>query len=309
MSTSKPVVQNKNVVSNSSVSSGTKRIEIVLPSPQMHWVGDGFPVSSVISPQSTGTRLSPYVLMDYAGPATFEPASAPRGVDTHPHRGFETVTVVYQGELEHRDSAGNRGSIGPGDVQWMTAASGVLHEEKHSQAFTRSGGVMEMAQLWVNLPARHKMSPPRYQELLAAGIPVVTLPASAGTVRVIAGDFNGTAGAAQTVTPVVLWDVKLRSGARVELPIAEGYSAAVYVRSGSVRLAGTHQAQARELAVAQRSGAGLLVETEVDAELLVVGGQNIDEPVVAYGPFVMNTPQEIQAAIDDVRAGRFGELD
>lgn len=215
----------------------------------MHWVGDGFPVSSVISPHATGAIVSPFVLMDYAGPAKFGPSDTPRGVDTHPHRGFETVTVVYKGELEHRDSAGNKGSIGGGDVQWMTAASGVLHEEKHSAKFTREGGVLEMAQLWVNLPAKHKKDKPRYQELQSTEIPSVTLPDGAGKVRVIAGDFDGTKGAAQTFTPVTLWDVSLKAGARVELPVADGHTAAIYVRSGSIRVGDSPDVQARQLVV------------------------------------------------------------
>ncbi|MCL4741082.1 MAG: pirin family protein [Phycisphaerales bacterium] len=283
-----------------------RHVESVLPSPPTHWVGDGFPVSSVISPRSVGSRLSPFVLMDYAPPARFEPSSEPRGVDTHPHRGFETVTVVFQGELEHRDSAGNSGRIGPGDVQWMTAGSGVLHEEKHSREFTRSGGTFEVAQLWVNLPARHKMTPPRYQELRADAIPTVQLPGGAGTVRIIAGEFGGVRGPAATVTPIVLWDVRLGAGARAELPIPDGHNAGVFVRTGSIRIGGTHGAGEGELAVLSRAGGGALVESGDGADLLVLAGEPIDEPVVTYGPFVMNTEAEVRQAVEDVRAGRFG---
>ncbi len=290
------------------MSTRTKRVETVLPSPPGHWVGDGFPVSSVISPQAVGSRLSPFVLMDYAAPARFEPSSEPRGVDTHPHRGFETVTVVFQGELEHRDSAGNSGRIGPGDVQWMTAGAGVLHEEKHSREFTGRGGTFEVAQLWVNLPAKHKMTPPRYQELRADAIPSVPLPDDAGTARIIAGEFAGVRGPAATVTPVVLWDVRLRAGARTELPIPDGHNAAVFVRSGSVRVAGEHEASAGELAVLSRAGGGAAVESGAGADLLILAGEPIDEPVVTYGPFVMNTDEEIRQAVADVRAGRFGRL-
>ncbi len=286
----------------------TKQVQTILPSPATHWVGDGFPVKSVVSPQSVGNRLSPLVLMDYAGPAPFEPSDRPRGVDSHPHRGFETVTVVYQGELEHRDSAGNSGKIGPGDVQWMTAASGVLHEEKHSDGFTQQGGVLEMAQLWINLPARHKMGPPRYQELRAADIPTVTLPNGAGSVRVIAGDFGRESGAARTHTPVVLWDVSLRAGSEAELPLEEGYCAAIFVRSGAVEVDG-NQIGWRELAVLTQIGRGVAVRVESDSELLVVGGEPIDEPVVAHGPFVMNTTEEIRIAVKDLQAGKFGVLD
>lgn len=286
----------------------TKPLGEVRPSPPTHWVGDGFPVSSVFTPQSVGARLSPFILLDYGGPVRFEPSDRPRGVDSHPHRGFETVTIVYQGELEHRDTAGNRGRVGPGDVQWMTAASGVLHEEKHSAAFSRAGGVFEVAQLWVNLPARHKMDAPGYQELRSDQVPVVDLPDRAGSVRLIAGEFNGTAGAARTFTPVVLWDARLNPGASVRLPVADGFTAAVFVRSGSVRVADGRVAAARELAILDRRGEGADLAAPEGAELLVVGGRPIEEPVAAYGPFVMNTPEEIQRAVEDVRSGRFGRL-
>ncbi|MBZ0111062.1 MAG: pirin family protein [Thermoanaerobaculia bacterium] len=286
----------------------TKAIRQIQPAPPMHWVGDGFPVTSVISPQTVGKSVSPYILMDYAGPAGFGPSEKPRGVDTHPHRGFETVTVVYQGELEHRDSAGNSGSISAGDVQWMTAASGVLHEEKHSAQFTREGGVLEMAQLWVNLPASHKMTPPRYQELLRDRIPTVELAEGKGSLRVIAGDFGPTPSAAQTVTPVILWDGRLEASSEAILPVPEGFSVAVFVRSGTLKAATTHTVESRQLAVFEQTGADIHLEAETDVEFLVVGGEPIDEPVVAYGPFVMNKPEEIEAAIADVRAGRFGVL-
>lgn len=288
--------------------STSKHVESVLSSPATHWVGDGFPVSSVFSPQSVQSRLSPYILFDFAGPVRFEPSDRPRGVDSHPHRGFETVTIVFQGELEHRDSAGNSGSIGPGDVQWMTAASGVLHEEKHSDEFTRRGGVLEMAQLWVNLPAMHKMDAPRYQTLVRSAIPTVTLPGNAGTVRIIAGDFDGIPGAAKTLTQVILWDVRLRKGEQARLPIPNGFSGAVYSRNGSVWVGETHSMAAKQLALLSREGDGVVVQAEQDAELLVVGGEPINEPVATYGPFVMNTPEEIQRAVADVSDGRFGKL-
>jgi hypothetical protein len=293
---------------DSTIMSNTKKVETVFSSPPVHWVGDGFPVSSVFSPSAVQARLSPFVLMDYAGPAAFEPTDRPRGVDSHPHRGFETVTVVYQGELEHRDSAGNSGSIGPGDVQWMTAGAGVLHEEKHSSAFTRAGGTLEMAQLWVNLPAELKMTTPGYQTLLKDAIPTVNISDGAGRVRVIAGALGETQGAAKTLSPVILWDAMLTKGAAVQLPIPDGYTAAIFVRSGSIWVGGTHSAGARQLALMERNDADALVEAEEDAEFIVVGGQPIDEPVVAYGPFVMNTQDEIRTAVDDVRAGRFGQL-
>jgi len=284
----------------------TKQVTRIHTSPALHWVGDGFPVSSVFSPRSVGTHLSPFVLMDYAGPAAFEPTARRRGVGFHPHRGFETVTVVYQGELEHTDTAGNAGTVGPGDVQWMTAASGVLHEERHSRGFSRTGGTLEMAQLGVNLPARHKKDSPRYQDLRRDAIPQVKLPDAAGTARIIAGDWGRVRGPARTVTPVILWDVALREGARVRLPIPAGCSGGVFVRSGRIVIAGDRVAEARQLAVLARDGEHAGIEAEEGAELLIVGGEPIDEPVVAHGPFVMNTPEEITQAVEDVRAGRFG---
>lgn len=286
-----------------------KLVERILPAPPMHWVGDGFPVSSILSPQSIGDRLSPFILFDYASPQRFEPSPRPRGVDTHPHRGFETVTLIFQGELEHRDSAGNAGSIGPGDVQWMTAASGVLHEEKHSTAFTRSGGVFEVAQLWVNLPAAHKMSAPRYQELRAAAIPTITLPNSAGRARLIAGDFGGTKGAARTFTPIILWDITLAAGASAAFPIPAGFNAAAFIRSGAGRFAGRFDVTARQLAVLGREGDTLHIAAPQGASLILLGGKPLDEPVAAYGPFVMNTAEEINQAVADFRSGKFGTLD
>jgi redox-sensitive bicupin YhaK (pirin superfamily) len=285
-----------------------KNVMTIMPSPTPHWVGDGFPVSSIFSTQTVENLLSPYLLFDYAGPVAFEASDRPRGVDTHPHRGFETVTIVYQGELEHRDSGGNHGSIGPGDVQWMTAAAGVLHEEKHSAEFTRNGGVLEMAQLWVNLPAKHKMDKPRYQTLSNDAIPVVQLPDGEGEVRIIAGSFGEIDGAAQTVTPVILWDGHVRKGARVRLPLPENFSAAVFVRSGSIWVGGKHSASTRQLAVLEQEGGDIFIDAEDDSEFIVVGGEPIDEPIVAHGPFVMNSQQEIHQALKDIRAGRFGTL-
>jgi len=212
-----------------------KKSVTVIKAPQTHWVGDGFPVRTMISPQSMGGKVSPFLLLDYAGPAEFEPSDKPRGVDEHPHRGFETVTVVYQGEVEHRDSTGNSGKIGPGDVQWMTAASGVVHEEKHGTEFTRRGGVMEMVQLWVNLPAKDKMSKPGYQTILDKQIPVVDLPNNAGYARVIAGEYNGVNGPAKTFTPVTMLDIRLAANTKSNWSSPLGYTTALLVLKGKVR--------------------------------------------------------------------------
>jgi redox-sensitive bicupin YhaK (pirin superfamily) len=285
----------------------TKSLKQILPRSSGHWVGDGFPVQSVFSPRTVQDHLSPFILFDYAAPKQFEPSLRPRGVDTHPHRGFETVTIVYQGELEHRDSAGNKGSLAPGDVQWMTAASGILHEEKHSARFTRDGGMLEMAQLWVNLPASEKMSAPRYQELTRANIATIDLPGDAGTVRVIAGELFDTPGAARTVTPVILWDVTLHAGQRAELPIAEGYNAGIFVRMGTIVIDGQN-ISAGAFAILSLGGDVALVEANSDAQFIVLGGKPLGEPVVAHGPFVMNTLEEIEKAISDYQRGAFGRL-
>ena len=280
----------------------------VYPSPKGHWVGDGFPVRSLFSYDNLGQQLSPFLLLDYAGPAQFAPAAQPRGVGEHPHRGFETVTIVYDGEVAHRDSVGNSGLIGPGDVQWMTAASGILHEEFHSPAFTRRGGAMEMAQLWVNLPAAHKMSAPRYQTILNADIPRIELAEGAGSVRVIAGSFAGSAGPAHTFTPLNVWDVRLRAAGAASLPIPEGHTTAIAVLRGSISANGSRQAGAAELLVLDRSGDDVRLEGFADSTLLVLSGAPIPEPIVGYGPFVMNSRQEIDTAVKDFQRGKFGRM-
>jgi redox-sensitive bicupin YhaK (pirin superfamily) len=272
-----------------------------------HWVGNGFPVRTIFSYQTLGQCISPFLLLDYAGPAEFPPSDQPRGVGEHPHRGFETVTIVYQGELEHRDSAGNHGKVGPGDVQWMTAASGVVHEEWHEQAFTKRGGVLEMVQLWVNLPAKVKMSPPRYQEILDKHIPVVNLDGG-GSARVIAGEFRGAKGPAKTFSPVTVLDLRLKAGTRTEITFADGYTTLVLVLRGNVVMNAAEVAGEADLAIFDRAGDRFVVEAQRGASLLVLGGEPINEPVVSYGPFVMNTQEEIRQAIRDYQSGRMGHL-
>jgi hypothetical protein len=276
--------------------------------PRSHWVGDGFPVRSLFSYGDHGRQLSPFLLLDHAGPAHFEPAARPRGVGPHPHRGFETVTIVYQGEVDHRDSTGAGGHIGPGDVQWMTAAAGIVHEEFHSQDFTRRGGVLEMAQLWVNLPASAKMTEPGYQSLLARDIPEVALPDDAGTLRVIAGAFDGRAGPARTFTPLNVWDLRLRQGGQTRLSLPDGHTLALVVLHGTVLVNGQSIARGGQMLVFDRAGSDIHVEANNDASLLLLGGEPIDEPVVGHGPFVMNTREEIDQAIADYDAGRFGRV-
>jgi hypothetical protein len=271
-----------------------------------HWVGDGFPVRTLLPSQGV-PELSPFLLLDYAGPARFEPSDRPRGVEEHPHRGFETVTIVYQGSVDHRDSAGHAGTIHPGDVQWMTAASGVVHEEMHGREFTAQGGVFEVVQLWVNLPAAHKMSPPRYQSLGSGEISRVELgPGAFG--RVISGSLNGVAGPARTFTPVNVFDVRLEEGASGRLSLPEGHNAAVVLLRGDAAVNGV--ALRGEALIATLSPTGEAVELEAGspALLLILSGQPIDEPVARYGPFVMNTEAELRQAFADYRAGRMGTL-
>lgn len=285
-----------------------KKILGVYAAPRPHWVGDGFPVRSLFSYGDHGKALSPFLLLDHAGPQRFEPADAPRGVGVHPHRGFETVTIVYEGEVAHRDSTGAGGLIGPGDVQWMTAASGILHEEFHSEAFTRSGGMLEMVQLWVNLPARDKLGAPGYQTLLNQDIPSVDLPHGAGRVRVIAGAFGGHAGPARTFTPIDVWDMRLNAGATAELAATPGHTLALVVLRGTVLVNEHEVVREGQLLHFDRSGDQVRLEANSDATLLWLAGEPIDEPVAGYGPFVMNTQAEIAQALTDLRSGRFGRL-
>jgi redox-sensitive bicupin YhaK (pirin superfamily) len=281
-----------------------KKVLGVSSAPQQHWVGDGFPERAMFSHNEQGSSISPFLLLDYAGPMKFEPAARPRGVGQHPHRGFETVTIVYQGEVEHHDSTGAGGTIGPGDVQWMTAASGIVHEEFHSHDFTHKGGTLEMVQLWVNLPAKDKMAAPGYQTLLDADIPALGLPDGAGTLRVIAGDYAGRRGPARTFTPIDVWDVRLNQGRSASFNVAEGRTLALIVLRGSVRANGSEVAHAAQWVMFDRAGDTLSLEADTDATVLLLGGEPIDEPVVGYGPFVMNTRAQIEQAISDFGSGR-----
>lgn len=285
-----------------------KKLSFLQRNDERHWVGDGFPVRSVFSYGELGKELSPFLLLDYAGPADFPPAKHRRGVGEHPHRGFETVTIVYSGEVEHRDSSGGGGVIGPGDVQWMTAGSGIVHEEYHGPDFARRGGPFEMIQLWVNLPARDKMTAPGYQGITDAQIPRIALPNDAGFVRVIAGSYAGNAGPARTFSPMNVWDVRLGAGQRAELEVPEGYTTALLVLKGRVRLASGEVAGEADLAVLERAGAKLALEALEDVTLLLLNGQPIDEPIAGYGPFVMNTQAEIRQAITDYQNGRMGRI-
>jgi hypothetical protein len=283
-----------------------KKLIDVLRSESGHWVGDGFPVRSLFGYDGDTKAISPFLLFDYAGPYEFAPnTGTPRGVGQHPHRGFETVTIVYDGEVTHRDSTGGGGTIGPGDVQWMTAAGGIIHEERHSAGFSKTGGPFRMVQLWVNLPAKDKMTPAKYQAITNAEIPAVAL--GGGTARIIAGDLAGSRGPARTFTPINLWDVRLDADAGVMLDLPAGHNAMIAVLSGHVTVDG-HAVGAAEIARFSVEGAGVHVKADGQSMLLVLTGEPIDEPVVGYGPFVMNTHDEIRRAIIDFNSGRFGNV-
>jgi len=285
-----------------------KKLRCIQRSVDRHWVGDGFPVRTLFAYPNLGSVLSPFLLLDYAGPTEFSPTDERRGVGEHPHRGFETVTLVYEGEVEHRDSSGGGGRIGPGDVQWMTAASGIVHEEFHGRDFARRGGMFEMVQLWVNLPAKDKMMPPRYQGISHSQIPTVNLPDGHGVVRVIAGEFAGAKGPAKTFTPIHVWDLRLASDQRTDLAVPDGWTTILVVLKGAVRVNSSEPVGTAEVGLFDRTGTRICIDCAHDATALLLCGEPIDEPIVGHGPFVMNSPQEIRQAIADYQSGKMGHL-
>jgi redox-sensitive bicupin YhaK (pirin superfamily) len=285
-----------------------KKLRHVQRNVDRHWVGDGFPVRTLFTYSSLGPTISPFLLFDYAGPMEFPPTEKRLGVGEHPHRGFETVTIVFSGEVEHRDSSGSGGRIGPGDVQWMTAASGLVHEEFHGRDFARQGGMLEMVQLWVNLPARYKMSPPRYQSIVRSEIPTANLTNGQGSVRVIAGEFNGVTGPARTFTPIHVWDVHLASEQPIEFSVPESYNTMLAVLRGSVRINDTKTIGPAEVGIFDPEGDHIRIESAQNASVLLLCGEPIDEPIVGSGPFVMNRPDEIRQAIVDYQSGKMGHL-
>lgn len=286
-----------------------KKVQGIYRAPRQHWVGDGFPVRSLFSYQSHGKQLSPFLLLDYAGPMDFTATQHRRGVGQHPHRGFETVTIVYHGEVEHRDSTGKGGVIGPGDVQWMTAGGGILHEEFHSDAFAQRGGAFEMVQLWVNLPAKDKMTAPGYQAIRSEMIPRVALPEEAGSLRVIAGDYVGKNGPAHTFSPLNVWDIRLNQGKSAEFSLPDGWNTALIVLRDTVQVNGDAIARDAEMVLLDAAGSHVTIEANNDAVLLLLSGEPIDEPIIGYGPFVMNSQEQIAEAIADFNSGRFGSMD
>ena len=274
-----------------------------------HWVGDGFAVQSIFNYHEFPQEISPFLVMDYAAPREFAPNTSKRrrGVGEHPHRGFETVTIVYHGEVEHRDSAGGGGVISEGDVQWMTAASGLVHEEFHGENFSRDGGLFEMIQLWVNLPKKDKMNKPRYQGIIKDQIPTVEL-GSAGTLRVIAGDYNNTQGPAMTHTPVNLWDLRLKAGTEVTLKLPSSHMNSFFVLSGEVEYVDGTRQKSAEYAVLADGTSEVTLKVHADAKILMMGGEPLNEPIFAYGPFVMNNKSEIYDAMLDFESGKMGRL-
>lgn len=282
-----------------------KKLAFIKRSNGNHWVGDGFPVQSIFSYRDIHEEMSPFLLMDYAGPANFEPTEQRRGVGKHPHRGFETVTIVYDGQVTHHDSTNAGGTIGPGDVQWMTAGSGIIHEEYHGDDYARTGGPFEMIQLWVNLPAKDKMTKPGYQGITNTQIPEIQLADDAGKVRVIAGEYAGQQGPAHTFSPMNVWDVRLNAGGTTTITLPEGYTTALFVMHGAVKVGDVHTIRPSELAVMQREGTELVLEATQDTVLLLLNGKPLNEPVIGHGPFVMNTWEEIDQAVDDYNHGRF----
>jgi redox-sensitive bicupin YhaK (pirin superfamily) len=286
-----------------------KRLERVRKNPNGHWVGDGFPVRTLFAYSDGGQDLSPFLLLDFGGPREFAPTEKRLGVGPHPHRGFETVTVVYQGEVEHRDSAGGGGQIGPGDVQWMTAARGLVHEEFHGRGFAARGGTFEMIQLWVNLPAASKGVPPRYQSLASQSIPTVALPNDAGTGRIIAGEYADLRGPAETHSPMLVLDMVLNAARTVRLSLPEHWTTLLVVLSGQAKTQSGEVIGAAEVGQFARSAKDLEFETTTATRALLLCGQPLAEPIAGSGPFVMNTEAEIRQAFADYRAGLLGSMD
>ena len=290
-----------------------KKIIGVYRNQNMHWVGDGFPVKNLFSYDRLGQAISPFLLLDYAAPYHFNPTTQQHGVGSHPHRGFETVTLAYQGGVTHQDSAGGGGQIKTGDVQWMTAGAGLVHEEFHSEEFANKGGLFEMVQLWVNLPAADKMTAPKYQAIEAQEIPVIELEQGAGHIRVIAGRYIADdaehSGPASTYSPVNVWDGELKAEHLHHIHVPVDHNVLVVVLSGEMQLNGTQHVQDSSIVMfAQDGEADIQLQAIKDSKFLVLTGQPLNEPIQGYGPFVMNTKDEIVQAFNDFNSGKFGEI-
>ena len=286
-----------------------KTIEVIIPPPAPHMVGDGFRVHGFFpGGKIDKKRMSPFFLMDYNSKVEFSATNEPRGVGVHPHRGFETVTIAYHGRIAHHDSAGNSGIIGEGDVQWMTAASGLLHKEYHEETFSKAGGLFQMVQLWVNLPAKYKMTSPKYQEITQAMMGKHILADDKGVLEIIAGEYKNTKGAASTFTPINVYNARLKKGAIVEIDFPSTFNTGILVVEGSALING-ETAATDHFVLFKNEGELITIETSEDTILLVLSGEPINEPIAQYGPFLMNTWEELEQAISDVSAGKFGELE
>lgn len=286
-------------------------IEDVFQGAPTHMVGDGFPVSNYFpSGNSFGARFSPFILMDYVAPVVMPPSDVVKGVGAHPHRGFQTVTIAYEGSVEHHDNFGNHGVIGPGDVQWMNAGSGLLHKEYHEREFSKRGGLFQMIQLWVNLPRAHKMSAPNYQELRAEKMGMVELPEQSGVVRVIAGDYNGVKGPANTFTPMSIFDISLKEGGIAEFQLPETHNTAALVLKGGANVNGKRSVKAGDFVLFQNTPGKINLQgTDENTLIIALSGEPIDEPVFQHGPFVMNSKEELIEAFKDFQAGKMGSGD
>lgn len=289
----------------------TRKVEKIIAPPSPHYVGDGFRVHNFIpsQPPLTMQRMSPFIMLDYNAKFEFAPSKRPKGVGVHPHRGFETVTIAYEGAVSHGDSAGHKGTIYKGDVQWMTAASGVLHKEYHEENFSKTGGLFQMVQLWINLPAKDKMSPPKYQDLLHKDIPKITIDEKGSLLEIIAGNFEGTSGAAETFTPLQIWNIKLKKDTKFRFTTNETYNTALLQIEGSSILNNDQHLDLDHLALMENKGNEIEILAKEDSIILLMSGQPIDEPIAAHGPFVMNTHQEILEAFQDYNLGKFGYLE
>lgn len=288
----------------------TKSVERIITPPSPHFVGDGFRVHNFIPSDYhlSMTRMDPFIMLDYNSKFNFPPTDKPRGVDVHPHRGFETVTIAYKGKVAHNDSYGNSGVIGEGDVQWMTAASGVLHKEYHESGFSKQGGDFHMVQLWVNLPAKNKMSQPKYQSITKDQIAVYNLPDNGGTVEVIAGNYKDKTGPASTFSPVNLMNLKIKRGARTDFNFPANFNTGLIVIEGKIRINDNETADTDRFILLANDGEIFSVEAEEDSVVLIMSGEPLNEPIAARGPFVMNTKEELIQAYEDFTAGKFGRL-
>ncbi len=288
----------------------TKTIQQILPPAPPHMVGDGFRVHNFFpSGYDMGeTRMSPFFLLDYNSKIDFSPRDTPRGVGVHPHRGFETVTIAYHGKVAHHDSTGNSGVIGEGDVQWMSAAAGILHKEYHEEEYSKKGGPFQMVQLWVNLPAKDKMSTPKYQAISNSQMGKYQIPGDGGVIEVIAGSFKGVKGAATTFSPIEMYNIRIKKGASVSFELPASYNTGMLVVEGQVKVNDSETAPTDNFVLFGNEGESISVSGDEDSVLLVISGQPIGEPIFAYGPFLMNTKEEVQQAYDDFRHGKFGVL-